>query len=141
MNCITGPSPSGCALPQFRLKTSPCNRMGHSVTFSPFTHHENGRFKPVSLLDFSKNGTAPIREVLHFYVFPNQILNHNLSSLTFTFPCVGRDWAIAPNSTSRRELSERSELSRHLNSGGWPRDPLGVAHGQEWFWSLLPKQK
>ena len=52
-------------------------------------------------------------------------------------------------STFRRRLFERSEFLSHLDSvrrRRHPGDPAservgGTAHGQKWFWFLLPKQK
>ena len=46
----------------------------------------------------------------------------------------------SPESTFRRGLFERSEFLSHLirDGGGGTRR---AAHGQKWFWFLLPKQK
>jgi len=60
------------------------------------------------------------------------------SLLTLWVPWARR--SRSPESTSRRGLSERSEFPSHLirGEGGGTRR---AAHGQKWFWALLPKQK
>jgi len=54
--------------------------------------------------------------------------------------CVGRGGAGVPNRLFWRGLFERSEFLSHLirDGGGGTRR---TAHGQKWFWFLLPKQK
>ncbi len=96
--------------------------------------HQSGRFGAAApphpkARRHSKNKIGFQTAEREGYPFQNTILIPCVI-LVFAFHCVGSGWAAAPNPTSRRALSERSELRSHHDSGRWTRHPQGRARAK-----------